>query len=42
MSRKSGSNGEYVIKGGGIPPPLIPNATKLAITVSVKRMDIHR
>src|SRR5439155_17791748 len=41
-SKASGSSGEYVTQGGGIPPPPRARATKLAMTVSVKAMDTQR
>ena len=39
-SKASGGSGEYVIHGGGVPPR--DSATKLAMTVTVKTIDIHR
>ena len=39
-STASGSNGEYVNHGGGVPPR--DKATKFAITVTVKTIDTHR
>src|ERR1043165_5523445 len=40
-SKASGGSGEYVTQGGGIPPPCA-RATKLAMTVTVKTMDVQR
>jgi hypothetical protein len=40
-SKARGSSGEYVTHGGGVPAPLA-RATKLAMTVIVKTIDIHR
>src|SRR5262245_5865079 len=40
-SKASGSSGEWVTQGGGIPPPRA-RATKLAMTVTVKAMDTQR
>jgi len=40
-SRNSGGSGEYVTQGGGAPPPSAM-ATKLAMTVTVKTMDVQR
>src|SRR5215475_2216122 len=40
-SKASGSSGEYVTQGGGIPLPCA-RATKLAMTVTVKAMDTQR
>jgi hypothetical protein len=39
-SNASGSSGEYVTHGGGI-PPTSHMATKLAVTVSVNAIDTH-
>jgi len=40
-SKASGSSGEYVTQGGGVPPPFAMT-TKLAMTVTVKAMDSQR
>jgi len=37
-SKASGSSGEYVTQGGGVPSPCAM-ATKLAMTVTVKTID---
>lgn len=41
ISKASGGSGEYVIQGGGIPPPCA-SAMKLAMTVVTKKMDTQR
>lgn len=41
LSKASGSSGEYVIQGGGIPPPRA-SAMKLAMTVTVNAIDTQR
>jgi hypothetical protein len=40
MSRASGSSGEYVTHGGGIPPR--DRAMKLAMTVTVNAIETQR
>jgi len=40
-SMASGSSGEYVTQGGGVPSPCAM-ATKLAMTVTVKTIDSQR